>query len=342
MKILFHAYNTCCQTESGGVQVRVRKIKSLLEERGHQVDFFNAFETKIKDYDVLHVFSLKEESLGIVSMAKEFGLKVIVSPIVNTTKWRAKAIRNTMLMPHVLRHFGIEPIEYERYEILKLADSVFVETKTEGEFIKKYYKVDSSKIKIVPNGVEELPKADDSIYELIGDRRPYVLQVGRIDSNKNTLSTIKALRGAEYNLVIIGGKFAGSKDNYYEKCVKEAEGNSNIHFLGWLAPNSNLLTSAYQNAHAIVMPSFSETFGLVSVEAAMAGLHVCLSNTLAILDFNVFDMSLTFNPSSTSELRNAVDKAMSTPKNNILKDAVKEVFSWQRIIDEHINSYKCL
>ena len=54
MKVLFQAYNTCCQTESGGVQVRVRKIKQLLENRGIYVDFFSPFSTKIKDYDVLH------------------------------------------------------------------------------------------------------------------------------------------------------------------------------------------------------------------------------------------------------------------------------------------------
>lgn len=124
MKVLFQAYNTCCQTESGGVQVRVRKIKQLLENRGIQVDFFSTFNTKIKDYDVLHIFSLKEESLGIVKIAKKEGLKVVISPIVNTTPWRAKAIRNTLFFPHILRAMGIEPIEYQRYEMLQLCDSI--------------------------------------------------------------------------------------------------------------------------------------------------------------------------------------------------------------------------
>lgn len=340
MKILFHAYNTCCQTESGGVQVRVRKIKSLLEERGHQVDFFNAFETKIKDYDVLHVFSLKEESLGVVKTAKGYGLKIVISPIVNTTNWRRNAIRNTMLFPHLLRHFGIEPIEYQRYEMLQLCDCIFVETKTEQSFIIKNYKVDSDKIKIVPNGVDIQPLASKSVFTKIGNDRPFVLQVGRIDSNKNTLSAIKALRGATYNFVIIGGVFAGSNDNYYNECLKESEGYDNIHFLGWADSNSDLLLSAYQNAQAVIIPSFSETFGLVSIEAAMAGTHVCLSNTLAILDFGVFEKDLTFNPYSQNEIRNVVDRAMATPKNSIVKDSAMRVFSWEKIIDEHLNTYK--
>lgn len=341
MKVLFQAYNTCCQTESGGVQVRIRKIKQLLENRGIQVDFFNTFNTKIKDYDVLHIFSLKEESLGVASTAKKLGLKVVISTIVNTTEWRAKAIRNTLFFPHVLRGLGIEPIEYQRYEILQLCDCIFVESKTEADFISKYYKVDSNKIKIVPNGVDLQPSASKSIYERIKPNRKYVLQVGRIDSNKNTLNTIKAVKGADYDLVIIGGKFSGATDHYYEKCIKEAEDMPNVHFLGWLDPKSDMLASAYQNSQAVIMPSKSETFGLVAVEAAMAGTHVCLSNNLAILDFGVFKKDFTFNSSNPKDIRRVLDKAMNTPKDNIVKELAQKVFSWDKIIDEHINTYKC-
>lgn len=341
MKVLFQAYNTCCQTESGGVQVRVRKIKQLLENRGLYVDFFSPFSTKIKDYDVLHIFSLKEESLGVAITAKKLGLKVVVSPIVNTTAWRAKAIRNTLLFPHVLRCLGIEPIEYQRYEILQLCDCIFVESKTEGDFISKYYKVDSDKIKIVPNGVEEQPLASKSIYEKINPNRKFVLQVGRVDSNKNTLNTIKAVKGADYDLVIIGGKFAGAADLYYEECVKEGMKLPNVHFLGWLDSKSDMLASAYQNSQAVVMPSKSETFGLVAVEAAMAGTHVCLSDNLAILDFGVFRRDFTFNSSDPKDIRRVLDKAMNTPKDNTVKELAKKIFSWDKIIDEHINTYKC-
>lgn len=341
MKVLFQAYNTCCQTESGGVQVRIRKIKQLLENRGIQVDFFGTFNTKIKEYDVLHIFSLKEESLGVASTAKKLGLKVVISTIVNTTEWRAKAIRNTLLCPHILRCLGIEPIEYQRYEILQLCDCIFVESKTEADFISKYYKVDSNKIKIVPNGVEQQSSASKSIYERINPDSKYVLQVGRIDSNKNTLNTIKAVKGADYDLVIIGGKFAGATDHYYEKCLKEAEDMPNVHFLGWLDPKSDMLASAYQNSQAVIMPSKSETFGLVAVEAAMAGTHVCLSNNLAILDFGVFKRDFTFNSSNPKDIRRVLDKAMNTPKDNTVKELAQKVFSWDKIIDEHINSYKC-
>ena len=339
MKILFHAYNTCCQTESGGVQVRVRKIKSLLEARGHQVDFFNAFDTKIKDYDVLHLFSLKEESLGIAACAKKLGLKVVISPIVNTTSSRARSVNNSIRFHRLFAHFSSESIEHQRYRILQICDSIFVESRTEAIFIEKYYRVDPKKINIVPNGVDEQAVAGKSIFSAIGKECKYVLQVGRIDSNKNTLNTIKSVKGAPYSLVIIGGKASWGTDEYYKQCVTEAKSYPNVYMLGWLEPGSELLASAYQNAQAVIMPSKSETFGLVAVEAAMAGAHVCLSNDLAILDFGVFKKEHTFNSSDIKDMRRVLDIVMETPKNNEVRSAAQRVFSWPQIIDEHIKTY---
>ena len=340
MKILFHAYNTCCQTESGGVQVRVRKIKSLLEERGHQVDFFNAFDTKIKDYDILHLFSLKEESLGIAACAKKLGLKVVISPIVNTTSSRARSVNNSIRFHRFFCYFSSESIEHQRYRILQLCDCIFVESRTEAIFIEKYYRVDSKKIKIVPNGVEQQPVVGNSIFNLIGKECRYVLQVGRIDENKNTLNTIRAVKGADYDLVVIGGRAAWDTSDYYLQCVEEANNIPNIHMIGWLDPGSDLLMSAYQNAHVVIMPSKSETFGLVAVEGAMAGAHVCMSNNLAILDFGVFKKEFTFDCSNINDIRRVLDVAMSRQKDDEVKKLAEAVFSWEQIIDEHINTYK--
>lgn len=340
MRVLLQAYNTCCQTESGGVQVRVRKIKNLLEKRGIHVDFFSPFETKLKDYDVLHVFSLQEESLGLVKSAKNIGLKVVVSPIVNTTPFRAKSIRNSLAFPRLLRHFGILLTEYDRCQILEYSDCVLVETQTEGEFVSKYYKVDPAKIKVVPNGVDDSVTAGKSIFEKIGKECDYVLQVGRIDLNKNLLNTIKAVKGANYDLVVIGGKSSWGTDSYYEQCVEEAKRTKNVHMLGWIDSKSELLASAYQNAQVVIVPSLSETFGLVAVEAAMYGANVCLSNTLAILDFGVFKKEFTFNPSDIKDIRRVLDYAISVPKTDDVKNKARKVFSWRNIIDDYITIYK--
>lgn len=61
---------------------RILSIVNSLRKTGLQVEYFNKYETKIKDYDVLHVFMLKEDSYTLIKYAKENGLKVIISSVV--------------------------------------------------------------------------------------------------------------------------------------------------------------------------------------------------------------------------------------------------------------------
>ena len=82
MKILIDSYSTCMQNDSGGVQIRIKKIMELLKEKNIIVDYFNKFSTKLTDYDILHIFSLNIENYTLIKYAKEIGLKVIISTVI--------------------------------------------------------------------------------------------------------------------------------------------------------------------------------------------------------------------------------------------------------------------
>lgn len=338
MRILFHAYNTSCQTESGGVQVRMRKIKSLLEKEGIQVDLFNPYETKLNEYDILHLFMLKEENSELIRIAKNLGLKVVMSSIINTEPITFGVKIRRMLQP-IGNRFGFYTKNQLLYQLLHEVDYIISETPEEQRYIQKLFDVDENNISIVPNGVEEFVDSADEIYKILGKECRYVMQVGRADENKNLLNVIKAVKGADYDLVIVGGRHVYDTEGYFERCVKEAEECNNIHFVGWLKAGSRELASAYRNAQTVIMPSYNETFGLAASEAAIAGCNVCLSNTLPILDFDVFDRNLTFDPSNVDEIRGVLDRAMSTPKNEIVRNKAVETFSWKSIIEKHIDIY---
>lgn len=333
MKVLFQSYNTCCQNESGGVQVRIRKIQDLLFEKGVQVDYFNQFTTKLEDYDVLHVFKLNTENTPLIQCAKQKGLKVVLSSIVNLMGG------NKIDLARFLTKFHIPTIYSLVSKSLQLCDSIIVETPREGEFICKHYKIGDNKIEVIPNGVHIPKVATDSIFEKIGERCEYILQVGLFDQNKNQMNVIRALRDSNYHVVFVGGETTFAHSDYYQQCVREARDRSNIHFLGWLKPDSDMLASAYQHAHVLVLPSFQETFGMVALEGAVSGCHVCMSNTLPILDFGIFDNSLTFNPNSIVEIREVLDIAMKKTKDDDLKKKSIARFNWSSIIDQHIQCY---
>lgn len=332
MKILFHAYNCCCQNEGGGVQVRIRRLQELLTSKGIQVDFFNPYETKVRDYDVLHIFMLSLENQNLVNFAKSLKLKTVLSSIVSIENGRAIDFYRRLPRPFT------SEIKMN-YNFAHKFDTIITETPAEADFLNRHYNIEKSKMRVIPNGVDVPCEKSDEIYEIIGGRKKYALLVGRFDTNKNQLNVINALKGADYDLVFIGGTGIAGDTAYYDSCLKAANNNPKVHFLGWLPSDSSVLHSAYQNAHAVIFPSHHETFGLVATEGAVSGAHVCISNTLAINGYNVFKKEHTFNPDNLNEIRRVVDIVMNTPKNDSLKKRAMEVFSWDSIAQQHIDIY---
>ncbi len=333
MKILIDSYSTCMQNDSGGVQIRIKKIMELLKEKNIIVDYFNKFSTKLTDYDILHIFSLNIENYTLIKYAKEIGLKVIISTVI-PIKYGMKI--------DFYRHIRKLPIPTTYrilYNSLQLADKIIVETPREATFISEHYKIQSRKVIIIPNGIEETQKGNKEIYDLLGKEYKYILQVGRFDKNKNQLNIIKALKDTYLDVVFIGGPKNGDK-TYYKKCIEEAQGYDNFHFLGWIDNKSPILKSAYTNAELVVMPSYSETFGLVILEAGISGTKIAVSSTLPILDYKALDGCYSFSPYKIKDIKETILKAVKEEKNENLKINIKKFFTWDNVIKKHIDCYK--
>lgn len=334
MKILFKSYNTCCQNNNGGVQVRLRKIRELLINKGVKTDLFNEFETNVGDYDVLHLFKLEPENCALIKCAKARGVKVVISTIVNLS-----ARRKVKLFQMIKKFIPFSTLTGVTIESLQLADGIIVETIDEAKMMEECYGIKKDKIKIIPNGIEVNEYSGNDIYDVIGNHEKYVLQVGRFNKNKNQLNVIKALRGTNITMVFAGGPDFRNM-GYYEECIKAAEGSNNIFFLGWLDGESSLLKSAYANADTVIIPSYEETFGLVVLEAGITGAKVIMSNRLPILSFPTFEGCITFDPNKIEDIKSAVEEAVKLNRNDELKKRIIADFSWDKIIDEHISFYE--
>ena len=144
-------------------------------------------------------------------------------------------------------------------------------------------------------------------------------------------------------VVFIGGA-SPAEPEYYEKCIQEARGADNFHFLGWLSTESELFQSAYSNAKVIISSSYHETFGLTILEGIMAGANPVVSNTLPILEYDVLKKGcLSFNPYNVYEIRNTIKQAMTNRNSkfieNELSSKVESFFSWDNVAKEHIDAY---
>lgn len=336
MKILIQAYNTFAQNPGGGVQTRIKSLYEEYQRQGVDVQLFDKWKTKIDDYDLIHFFKVTIDNYGLMFYAHSKRKKIVVSSIVpleHAFRIKAHLLLNKIFPLHTL--FEINK------KCMDLADVIITQSPTESDFIHKNYKIPYAKLTALPNGVASNVIGGDS--SLIRRELPFsgdfVLQVGRIDSNKNQLNTIRALKGTGIPLVIVGGPDP-QEPRYFDECKKEA-GNG-VYFTGWIPLSDRRLASAYAAAKVLVLPSKKEIYGNAIIEGAIAGCNLACSNVIPIVDWPVGDYIHTFNPNSIAEMRKALLDAFSNSRHPNQTGHFKEFFSWERIAKEHLKLYNSL
>lgn len=333
MKVLVQCYDTAFQNMAGGVHSRIERTVSALKSEGIQAEYFDKFRTNVTDYDILHVFKLDVGSLGLMRYAKSKGLKIVLSSIVTLEK------PYVVDFYYYVRKIPIMTTYKLLFQMCEISDAVITETKREAEFMEKHYRVSAEKIKVIPDGVDVNVSDSMKIYDILGKKCDYVLEVARFDENKNQLNVIKALKNSPIEVVFIGGADGINKD-YYDKCLREADGAENIQFLGWQDSKSEILQSAYANAKVVIVPSYHETFGLSLVEGIMAGANIVASGTLPILEYDALRGCITCNPSDVRDIRNKVEMAGSKDSDMKMIDEVRKTFSWKTVAESHKQLYE--
>lgn len=186
-----------------------------------------------------------------------------------------------------------------------------------------------NKFKVIRNGVNiEAPlpeKISDKIKDLQGVE--YICCVGGIGPRKNQLNLIKAVKDKDVKLVIAGEPSESTRGyyNYLRKIAPE-----NVIFTGNLDKlNVNWLMI---NSLGHIQPSFIETPGLASLEAAVNGSRICVSRVDPVKEY-LNNLVLYCNPYSVNSISENIDKLIhieeSTEK---LKRFVIENYSWDKVL----------
>jgi len=334
MKILIESFNNVCQNPSGGIQVRINKFMQYLNKKNIEVKLYNKWEDKLTDFDLLHIFKVNLEDYDLLKLAKKKDIPVVISSIIPLEK-RVNIVFNRLLCKLLPIHTGYWFIN----EMLTQSNAIIAQTNKEADFIKKYYGVEHNKIHVIPNGVNiEIDKNNKKIFpEKTGINSRFVLQVGRFDKNKNQLNIIKALNNSEIPVVFIGGPDPNEIE-YYEECKRIA--GQNFHFLGWIKHDDPLLSSAYQNAHVVILPSYKEIFGNSLIEGGAAGANLVATKELPIKEWGLSEFCKTINPNDTNDIFRKVVQAYNEPLDERIKEIITCKFSWENVINQHIFIYK--
>jgi len=337
MKILFETYNTFAQNTGGGVQTKLYSLRDSLSSIGCEVDLFDKWKTKVEDYDIVHFFKVSIDDFALMNYAKSLGKKIVLSSIVPLSDVK-KIIANRFLCKYLPIHTTYDLIRRS----LVISNAIITESQTESNFINRYYGVDSSMITALPNGVsgQTLGGNPHIIRNELPFKEDFVLQVGRIDKNKNQLSAIRALKGTGIPLVIVGGP-APQEMGYYEQCRKEAD--DEVYFTGWIPMDDPRLSSCYAAAKVLILPSINEIYGNVIVEGALNNCLLACSNSVPISDWNVLKPYIhSFNPLSKEEIKHIVVKLYNGNTPSGQYELFNDFFSWERIAKKHFEIYERL
>ncbi len=300
--------------DSGGMNVYVRELASSLAQAGVSTEVFvRRWRDDLPDvvpvepgFRVVHVPAgpvglAKEELPGVLDEFTERTAELLAGrdiSALHANYWLSGVVghrlKHALELPlvstfHTLARVKAdsgdpEPEARERAEgeVIGCSDAVLASCDTEAHQLEHLYEADPSRIEIVPPGVDH---AFFSPGEQAGARQalglgpcPVLLFVGRIQPLKGLDVAIEALHRLPQRdavLVVVGGS-SGADGNAevarVRALIAERDLTDRVRFVP--PQPHHLLSTYYRAADVVVVPSRSESFGLVALEAAACGVPV--------------------------------------------------------------------
>lgn len=180
-----------------------------------------------------------------------------------------------------------EPESRSRAEsaVMACADAVLANATAEAEQLVEFYDADPDRIEIVPPGVDHAlfsPGNQAGARWALGtDDRPLLIFIGRIQPLKGVdvaVETLAKMERTDARLWIVGGasgQTGGAEVERIRAMIDDLGLVDRVRFVP--AQPHHLLSTYYRAADVCLVPSRSESFGLVALEAAACGVPTVAS-----------------------------------------------------------------
>ena len=314
----------------GGVGVHIHTLSKKLVEEGHEVFVITYPHKEIRDIDGIHVIGTKGINLpgirGLMfknnakkeleDLIKKEDIDIIHGHYLFPAGAAAVEVGNKHNIKTYVTAHGSDMFELYKSKpfmrptikkVLKNADGIFAVSKAlRQEIIATGVSGIAEKTKLSWNSVDISKfslKDDDSFKKEFGlFDKPIVLFVGNLIKRKNVgaLLEAKKIAKSDYYLVIVGD---GPLSKKLRKKVED-ENIPDVIFTGSRTDVENIIP----NCDFLVLPSFSESFGLVLIEALACGKPVIGSDVGGISEIINDDVGLLVNPNDVSSISNSIDK----------------------------------
>lgn len=173
-------------------------------------------------------------------------------------------------------------IEAER-EVIGCSDVIFSSCDVERDQILTHYGADPARLATLSPGVDLALFSPGQRWAarqalgLDGEAGPIVVFVGRLQPLKGLDLAVEAIAShpARPQLVVVGGPSGAEGEAHVAAVRRRAAELSVLDRITWRPPQPHhLLSTYYRAADAAIVPSRSESFGLVALEAAACGTPV--------------------------------------------------------------------
>lgn len=189
----------------------------------------------------------------------------------------------------------LEPSWRDRAEaqIVDCADVICVSCDAEERQFRRLYHRPNGTIEIVPPAVDHAffapgDRTGARLATALPRERPVIVFVGRLQPLKGpdlVIDALAALAGDDAMAVIVGGASGPEGDTTLDQLRRLVARHKLADRVRFVDPKPHHLLSAYyRSADVVVVPSRSESFGLVALEAAACGVPVVAAAVGGLVD----------------------------------------------------------
>lgn len=286
--------------------IKVTAINSLLQSYASHPHYETIYSKTHTSFINRYAGTLYQEAMRYAEIAKSWA-KVTPHQIIHAHDWMtfpaAMAASCTSNKPWIAH---VHATEHDRtggnvdqriadieYQGLNKAEAVIAVSNYTKQIIHDKYSVPKQKIHVVHNGID-LKDFEPLSIRTIFPHDKIVLYVGRLTFQKGVEYLLKAAQEVlathpDTIFLVVGD------GDMYQKHILEAAGlgiSDRVIFTGFLTGNK--LRTVYQMADVLVMPSISEPYGLVALEAIASKTPIIISNQSGVSETINYALKVDF------------------------------------------------
>lgn len=316
----------------GGAEVQAIETANAMRRLGVDIEILTPLTTNLGD--LVHAFGPYDSYWSTLVHCKNNNIPFALSTIffrnyhsrIQILQDRLRAKRRHNPMNHIKR-------------LMRESSVLLPNTEAESELVRQVFLREPKKTVVVPNGAEDrFSVGDPELFRArFGISGPFVLNVARIETRKNQLNLIRALKGTGMKLVVIGKDL---KNDYSASCKSEA--GEDVIFIDPISHEDPLLASAYAAAKVFALPSKLETPGIAAIEAGLAGAKVVITPNGGTREY-FLDYAQYPDVSSPEDIRRKIEFAWNDNLSGVsLRRHLQKNYTWDAVARKTILVYEDL